>query len=423
MSFINLGNSNQLQIKIPIKGTTGWSDELRAEFFQKLVEHDHSGNGKGAPIGPNSLGPDTVTGANIRLANDQFLRSRNAADDGDINILKVNGSNLIELGTSVVSLTTTGDVTVGNDLDVTTNATIGGALDITGDSSSRTHTYTPLGDRPLSPVEGQTYIDDGTNRTSGLYRYTGSVWVLVDAELRDRNIRRVTANTSSDVNENMQATDDIVSFYNTFSGPAFNFTLLDPADYPGKIIYLYCNINNSINVKYPSHSLDYTVDNNYRFNNSVKFCAFQSSPRPGSSTDFRWVPITSPTPTTITRQLFSNVTTTTIDIPALKITGLEANKKYRIDVVAQSSGAGSGCTLEVGLEYKIAPNPSFIDTIASLGSAADTIPRSTSVVVDTGNLPGSAVFQGVLKADVSLLGGTQLDSQRTFIAVTKLDED
>ena len=41
---------------------------------------------------------DAITGAKIRLANNQALRGRNAADSGDISVVKVNASDKAELG-------------------------------------------------------------------------------------------------------------------------------------------------------------------------------------------------------------------------------------------------------------------------------------------------------------------------------------
>jgi outer membrane murein-binding lipoprotein Lpp len=50
------------------------------------------------------INSSSVTGTPIRLNNNQFLRSRNAADTGDINVLKVNSSNQIEF--SIVPIVT-----------------------------------------------------------------------------------------------------------------------------------------------------------------------------------------------------------------------------------------------------------------------------------------------------------------------------
>lgn len=39
---------------------------------------------------------DTVAGTKIRLANTQYLKARNAANSADVNILRLNASNVIE---------------------------------------------------------------------------------------------------------------------------------------------------------------------------------------------------------------------------------------------------------------------------------------------------------------------------------------
>jgi len=49
-----------------------------------------------AQIKTKFLESDAVTGAKIRLDNQQYLRGRNAADSADVNIAKVNASDLIE---------------------------------------------------------------------------------------------------------------------------------------------------------------------------------------------------------------------------------------------------------------------------------------------------------------------------------------
>ena len=51
-------SGNKLLIEIPSKGDTGWADELKTKFFQKVVDHDHSGNGNGKKV--NILNLDKV---------------------------------------------------------------------------------------------------------------------------------------------------------------------------------------------------------------------------------------------------------------------------------------------------------------------------------------------------------------------------
>jgi hypothetical protein len=60
-------------------------------FYQKVTADGTDVNWtQGAPIAPNA-----ISGAEIRLDNDESLRARNAANNGDVNILKVNASDRI----------------------------------------------------------------------------------------------------------------------------------------------------------------------------------------------------------------------------------------------------------------------------------------------------------------------------------------
>ena len=101
MPFITLGTSSQLQIVVPTIGSTSWADTMRTDTFLKIAEHLHTGAADGAQLGTGSFSADSVTGTKIRLANQEYLRSRNAAGSGDINIIKINASDKIELGVNV----------------------------------------------------------------------------------------------------------------------------------------------------------------------------------------------------------------------------------------------------------------------------------------------------------------------------------
>lgn len=74
---------------------------MQTDTFLKIAQHDHTGSGNGSQLGTGSLQADAVTGAKLRLDNDEYLRGRNNADSANINILKVNTSDLIELGATV----------------------------------------------------------------------------------------------------------------------------------------------------------------------------------------------------------------------------------------------------------------------------------------------------------------------------------
>lgn len=115
MPFIELGTTDQLKLKIPTNGSTNWGNVLKTDLFQRLVEHDHSGSGKGARLGAGSILDDAISGSKFRLLNDEYLRARNLANDGDINILKVdindevliNASKLLSKESSILNDDTT----------------------------------------------------------------------------------------------------------------------------------------------------------------------------------------------------------------------------------------------------------------------------------------------------------------------------
>jgi len=71
---------------------------MKTDTFQKIAEHDHTGSGKGTQIGTAAIVADAVTGAKIRLDNDEYLRGRNFADSDNLSIVKVNASDLMEFG-------------------------------------------------------------------------------------------------------------------------------------------------------------------------------------------------------------------------------------------------------------------------------------------------------------------------------------
>lgn len=102
--------SSGLTITIPTLGETNWDQTIKLSCFQKISEHDHTGGGKGVQISTAAIADDAVTAAKFRLANDTYLRARNAANSADINLVKINASNNAEIG--VATLARTGSLTV-----------------------------------------------------------------------------------------------------------------------------------------------------------------------------------------------------------------------------------------------------------------------------------------------------------------------
>jgi hypothetical protein len=97
MAFITLGSSSELQIVVPTVGSTNWGDTMRTDTFLKIAQHQHTGAADGAQLGTGSIATDAITGAKIRLDNDEYLKARNAADSANISILKVDTNDELYL--------------------------------------------------------------------------------------------------------------------------------------------------------------------------------------------------------------------------------------------------------------------------------------------------------------------------------------
>ena len=116
-----LGTTSDLQLIIPEAGDTDWATSIRDDCFQKIVDHTHSGTG-GAGVkltGTTAITADTVDGTVVRLDNDQSLRGRNNADSANINILKVDTNDEINIQTVVSALKMKNDtyITARNNAD------------------------------------------------------------------------------------------------------------------------------------------------------------------------------------------------------------------------------------------------------------------------------------------------------------------
>lgn len=89
----------------PSKGDVDW-DTVVDTSNTKISAHDHTGGGKGVQITGAALAANAVGGAALRLENDTFLRGRNAANSADVNLIKANTTDKIELGSVAVVIPT-----------------------------------------------------------------------------------------------------------------------------------------------------------------------------------------------------------------------------------------------------------------------------------------------------------------------------
>ncbi len=95
--------TNGLTIKSPTRGTTNYEETLRNDTWTKISSHDHSAGGKGVQLGTAAILADAITDLKIRLRTNQYLRSRNNAGSGDVNLLKSNVDDVLEFGVGLSS--------------------------------------------------------------------------------------------------------------------------------------------------------------------------------------------------------------------------------------------------------------------------------------------------------------------------------
>lgn len=90
--------SSGLTLTIPTLGDTNWDELIRDSCFLKISEHDHTGGGKGLQLATAAIQDSAITGAKIRLANNEALKGRNAANSADIQLIKVDTSDYVTVG-------------------------------------------------------------------------------------------------------------------------------------------------------------------------------------------------------------------------------------------------------------------------------------------------------------------------------------
>lgn len=92
-----------LTIKVPTRSTKNWDSTLLTELFDAISEHTHQGSGTGNQISADGIAANSVDDSKIRLRNDQWLRGRNAADTGDINLIRATAADGVEVAVSIIA--------------------------------------------------------------------------------------------------------------------------------------------------------------------------------------------------------------------------------------------------------------------------------------------------------------------------------
>lgn len=158
--------SGGLTLRWPSEGQRNWGSVFRDGFANPLSTHDHTGSGKGLKIGAAALDANAVTGASLRLDNAQWLRSRNAANSADTNLLRLDSSDVLRFNSAGANTRADLGLAIGTnvqayDADLTTLGA--------GGSSARSFLGLGTSDSPtfsgVSATNGSFGNLDGTNFT------------------------------------------------------------------------------------------------------------------------------------------------------------------------------------------------------------------------------------------------------------------
>lgn len=191
-----VGSGNDIIIQIPNKGDRDWADLIRTSAFQRLVEHDHTGSGRGRPINTNGLANDSVNDLKILLRNNEWLRAAGQQqNDPDFNILRVNPAGDLEIAPQKLVMSNgvvldnngadssriEGEITISDDLHLESNLLGPNLIQTSGNGivSTKNVHLDPSDADPVAPMDGQLQYSDGTHRAAGLWQYMSNVWVQI----------------------------------------------------------------------------------------------------------------------------------------------------------------------------------------------------------------------------------------------------
>lgn len=200
-----------LTLVVPSPGAINWDTLLFTSVFSPISSHDHTGSPNGVQIATGALADlavttakiaaDNVTGPKILIGNAAWLRSRNAANGADVNLIRVNSSDRIEISdnlswqTWTPNYTQSGLMTISSTsttsaryarvgkiihFNINFSGTLGGTADAAVSFSPPVTAATnanPMiafclnGGGPFSGV-----VDVATSTRFDVYRYDGGAW-------------------------------------------------------------------------------------------------------------------------------------------------------------------------------------------------------------------------------------------------------
>lgn len=158
-----------LAIRVPTRGTRNWNAIFLSANQQLIAAHRHTGDPDGLQIPTAGIEANAVDDTKIRLRNNQWLRARNAAGTGDVNIARVDSSDQVELSAPIVGVSQTldGSYDTGGPGAGRTIAADNGAVQATGDGFEST-TYR-MGSIPTASTASTSHsIDLATSQVQKL---------------------------------------------------------------------------------------------------------------------------------------------------------------------------------------------------------------------------------------------------------------
>jgi len=91
--------SGGLNFTYPSKGRANFSG-LFDVLWAKISAHDHSGNGNGTTLTNSAFTDLSIRVAKLNIQNDEYLDALDNAGTGRVDMIKVNSSDVVELGTA-----------------------------------------------------------------------------------------------------------------------------------------------------------------------------------------------------------------------------------------------------------------------------------------------------------------------------------
>lgn len=124
--------SSGLTLTIPTLGEQNWSDSIRNNCFIKISEHDHTGSGKGLQLSTNAIQADAITGAKIRLGNNEALKARNVGNSANVELIKLTTSDYVQVGPNTSDASDNSRLYLIGAGDLGTNGSRGAYIILTG---------------------------------------------------------------------------------------------------------------------------------------------------------------------------------------------------------------------------------------------------------------------------------------------------